>query len=210
MKKHGAYVVALALSFGVVACDDDSSVDGASGTDGASSASDGDGGDSNGSGGSPGQCEQQSPEGDACGDGDDCSVACLCGDGVVNSGRCVNGSCADPQETCADACDEFDAGDFPGAYCALDNSGGSSDDDPPDPTGSDDSGDGGQCVPTGETCEINGDCCGFDAGTTLCTSFSGGLVACADVCFFDSDCVSDCCVSVDSGGGVCGPSTECV
>lgn len=194
MKNYGVYLVALMLGLG--ACDEESSDEGMGATDGTDPSA----GESNGGG----ACEQESPQGDACEDGDDCTVACLCGESVVNSGRCVNGGCADPVDTCAQACEDFDAGDFSGSYCALDNAG---DDTPPDDDGSDDG--AGVCVPTGDTCEVNGDCCGFDGGNSLCTAFDGGLVACADVCVFDIDCVSNCCVPVDAGLGVCGPATEC-
>ena len=123
----------------------------------------------------------------------------------------MNGACADPLDTCAQACADFDAGDFSGAYCALDDAGGDeggeSGGNVPDDTGSDEG--GGVCVPTGDVCEVNGDCCGFDGGNSLCTTFSDGFVACSDVCFFGSDCVSGCCVPVDSGLSVCGPSSEC-
>lgn len=215
MKNRCVYLVALILGLG--ACDEESDDQSTGGTDGSETASGNSGSPGSGSPGSGaggGGCEQVSPQGDACGSGDDCSVACLCLGSVVNSGRCVNGACADPLETCEQACADFDAGDFSGGYCALDDTGadeggesGGNGGNVPDDTGSDDG--GGVCVPTGDACEVNGDCCGFDGGSSLCTSFSGGLVACSDVCFFDSDCVSGCCVPVDSGLSVCGPSTEC-
>lgn len=211
MKTRGWVLWILMLGTSVFGCDDDSGDDGVAGTeDGGSNGGDG---DSSASGGS-GSCEQVSPQGQACSEGDDCSVACLCSGSVVNSGRCVNGSCANPVDACEDACADFDAGDFSGAYCALDNSGGddggdSGNSDSTD-SGEDSGGDGGGvCVPTGDVCEINGDCCGFASGTSLCTSFSDGFVGCADVCFFDSDCVSDCCVPLDSGLSVCAASSEC-
>lgn len=211
MKTKGLILWMVLLGSSGVACDEESGDDGMAETeDGGSNSGDG---DSNASG-DGGSCEQVSPAGEACSEGDDCSVACLCAGSVVNSGRCVNGSCADPADTCEDACEEFEAGDFSGAYCALESSGG----DDGGGSGNADSGDGGDdsagdgggvCVPTGDVCEINGDCCGFGSGTSLCTSFSDGFVGCADVCFFDLDCVSDCCVPVDSGTSVCAASSEC-
>lgn len=208
MKNHGVYLVALILGLG--ACDGESDDGSSGGTDGNETAS-GDSGSPDSASGAGG-CEQVSPQGNACGDGADCSVACLCASSVVNSGSCVNGACADPADTCEQACADFDAGDFTGNYCALPDAGGDEGGsegggDPSGDSGADDG--GGACVPTGDACEVNGDCCGFDDGDSLCTAFSGGLVACADVCVFPSDCVSGCCVPVDSGLGVCGPSSEC-
>ena len=64
------------------------------------------------------------------------------------------------------------------------------------------------CLDPGDDCDINGDCCGFDDGMTVCTQFDGPKV-CADLCDDGSQCNSGCCVSIDIGGGVCAPSSFC-
>ncbi len=191
-----------------LACDDDGSDD-ASDTEASPDSQDDDDGRDDDDG-EP-SCEMDSPQGDACGSAEVCSVACLCEMGVVNSGRCTNGACADPVEACESACEDFDEGEFSGAYCALENPEPDDDDDDDDETGAGEEtgSDGPACVPTGDVCQLNGDCCGFDSGSSLCTSFDGQFVACADVCIFDSDCASDCCVPLDGGGRVCGPSNLC-
>lgn len=197
------------------ACDKGDEGDGSADTGsqpGDDGADDGDG-DGDGDGGDDGgTCDMTSPQGNACEVGDDCSVGCLCEGGVVSSGSCTNGACDDPDEVCAQACEDFDQGAYQGAFCALDDSSGddgSADDGTP---GDDDgAGDDGStvCAQAGDPCSINGDCCGFAESTTLCTSFEGSPAVCADVCFFDSDCVSGCCVPLDQGGSVCGASALC-
>jgi hypothetical protein len=211
MKTTDLMMTMLVASTLALGCDDDGGDDGAGETGGtghssaADAGQDDDGGDTSDDGPA---CSMDSPEGNSCQEGTDCSVACLCANGSVTSGRCVNGACADPDQTCSDACDEFDKGDYSGGYCAVE-AGGSTDDG-----GSADDGnaadDGGVCVPAGDDCEANGDCCGFDGGSSLCTNFEAGYRVCADVCFFDADCVSGCCVPLQEGGSVCGPSDLCV
>lgn len=152
--------------------------------------------------GTDGGCIPDSPVGASCDAGGDCSVSCLCAEGTVDAGRCTNGRCEAPEEVCNDACEEFDQGSYSGMFCALETDGGGGTSEDP---GTDD---GGACVPTGDPCAINGDCCGFEDETTLCTSFEGPT-ACADICVFDDDCVSGCCVPLEGGGSVCGPSSFC-
>jgi hypothetical protein len=65
------------------------------------------------------------PVGEACHDGSDCQVECVCrardadegddGDGVV-VGDCVGGTCADADKVCRDACG---TDDWTGEYCEV-------------------------------------------------------------------------------------------
>jgi hypothetical protein len=162
-------------------------------------------------GGDDAACVMTNPRGDRCDAGSDCSVACVCSDGVVTAGSCVNGSCLDADEVCEDTCENFDQGDYAGGYCAVGN--GSADDganDDGNDDGNDDSDDGADaCMPAGDACQTNGDCCGFSNGTSTCTWFEDGLMVCADYCVLGADCSSGCCVPLEDGGGVCGPASFC-
>lgn len=61
------------------------------------------------------------------------------------------------------------------------------------------------CGVTGALCTLRSDCC---AGY-LCVNF-GDSVTCARTCTADSQCLGDsCCVSLEGGGGACGPASFC-
>jgi hypothetical protein len=169
---------------------------------------------STGASSGPVECEMTDPKGDACSSGADCSVACVCTNGAVSAGRCVNGRCVDADEACTEGCANLDQGDYAGLFCAIgdgSDSGGASSDSGESTTPSDDDGgdDGPACTPAGSGCTVNGDCCGFSEGLSTCTDFGGGSVVCADRCSFDLDCLSHCCVPLVEGGGVCAPASLC-
>ena len=213
MKLEHLMIVSLSCVIGLACAGEDDHRDeeafATSGASGNVSESSGegemDGGDADG--GDGGTCVMTNPRGKRCDAGADCSVACLCSDGVVTAGSCVNRSCLDADEVCEDACESFDRGDYAGGYCAVGN--GSAGDDGND-DGNDDGSDGADaCMAAGDACQINGDCCGFANGTSTCTWFEDGLMVCADYCVVGADCSSGCCVPLEGGGGVCGPASFC-
>lgn len=65
------------------------------------------------------------------------------------------------------------------------------------------------CQSTGETCEVNGDCCDFDVGDAYCVNFDANNVRCAAACLDGFECVSGCCIDLDNGGGACAPASFC-
>jgi hypothetical protein len=161
-----------------------------------------------------GECESVDPKGDGCSSGADCTVACLCTNGAVSAGQCVNGACVEARYACEDACSDLDQGDYAGLFCSIGEGGGSGGtpgdgDEPTTPSDDTGGGDAPVCAPAGDDCTINGDCCGFSEGRSTCTDFGEGAIVCADRCTFDLDCFSNCCVPLAEGGGVCGPAALC-
>jgi hypothetical protein len=61
------------------------------------------------------------------------------------------------------------------------------------------------CVEAGNECASNGECCSFD--DPIVGYCVGGT--CADGCNVDSDCQSNCCAGLQSGGSACGPAEFC-
>lgn len=64
------------------------------------------------------------------------------------------------------------------------------------------------CLEVNTPCAQHGDCCNYRLDLGYCVNMSSGSV-CADSCTANSDCVSDCCASLEGGGAVCAPSTNC-
>lgn len=109
---------------------------------------------------------------------------------------------------CADACDENAGcrsgccallsdsdGNFVGGACASSQVCGGSD-----------------CREVGFSCDVNGDCCGFDLYEAFCVNVTDGKGpgACLDACSDDSDCDSNCCVLLDDDvNSVCAPESVC-
>ena len=65
------------------------------------------------------------------------------------------------------------------------------------------------CEEPGNTCNDNGDCCGFEEGTTSCVNFPVEGLYCSATCIWNSDCNSGCCVPLDTGLGACAPDDYC-
>lgn len=151
--------------------------------------------DGNGPGGDGGVCDDTDPGGMSCEEAADCTVVCNCPDGGVNVGVCINNACQAAADTCSETCSDYDG------YCFI--GGGSSGDD-----GADGTDGGGVCANTGETCTVNGDCCGFDSEETICVN-AGDFSVCADTCTDDTDCESLCCAPLEGGGGACAPAEFC-
>jgi hypothetical protein len=61
-----------------------------------------------------------------------------------------------------------------------------------------------ECIETGGTCTVNGDCCNFLEGNGVCVESH-----CSDSCVDGDECTSDCCAALEGGGGACVPSTYC-
>lgn len=192
----------------VIVQDDDDGSNTSSNDDGATSnggddngGGDNGGGDNGGGdngGGDGGTCEMDDPGGESCDAGSDCSIVCQCSDGDVTVGSCINNVCESAADACGSVCDSFDG------FCRVD-SGGGDDGNADDGSGGDG---GGVCSDPGEACDVNGDCCGFDSGMSGCIDL-GDAALCADLCDFDSDCASDCCIPLDGGAGACAPSELC-
>jgi hypothetical protein len=66
----------------------------------------------------------------------------------------------------------------------------------------------GTCVGDNQTCNVNGDCCGFP-DKNRCVDFGSGTGTCAVVCTTGTDCSTGCCTTLTSGYSVCAPSTNC-
>jgi hypothetical protein len=49
-----------------------------------------------------------------------------------------------------------------------------------------------ECVDAGQSCEANGDCCGFGTQSAGCVQLGSGL-ACSDMCEANAGCASGCC-----------------
>jgi hypothetical protein len=87
-------------------------------------------------------------------------------------------------------------------------------DDPDDPGAPEPAADGPTCAELEDVCEVNGDCCDFDAvaaiGTALCVD-DGSRAACTDVCSSAADCGSGCCgqLAMESGYGACMDPSVC-
>ncbi len=63
------------------------------------------------------------------------------------------------------------------------------------------------CSNPGESCAVNGDCCGFNAGDSYCVSGT-----CAAACTDSTDkttCVSTCCAPLAVSGFACAPVALC-
>ncbi len=61
------------------------------------------------------------------------------------------------------------------------------------------------CTASGSSCEANGECCSFS------DTLMGYCVAgtCYDGCNVDTDCASNCCSGLQSGGTACAPAEVC-
>jgi len=71
---------------------------------------------------------------------------------------------------------------------------------------------GAGCREDGFSCDVNGDCCGFEFYEAFCVNVTdgNGPGACLEACFDDSDCDSNCCVPLDDGlNAVCAPESVC-
>jgi len=88
----------------------------------------------------------------------------------------------------------------PASACATTGSGGA----PPGTGGS--TGTGG-CVGDLGSCSTNGDCCGYPNANRCWDPGSGAV--CAIVCTSGTDCVSGCCLLLNSGYSVCAPGSFC-
>jgi hypothetical protein len=100
--------------------------------------------------------------------------------------------------------------------------GGEDDDDDGEDRGEDDDGEDDADEPSpppndgeptceaqiGESCEVNGECCGFEDGDALCVN-DGVNTICHQTCTSDSECGSGCCGETDTGDGVCVPEVYC-
>lgn len=70
------------------------------------------------------------------------------------------------------------------------------------------------CADAGQSCSVNGDCCGFGTTSAGCVAFPDGSV-CADKCESNAGCAADCCQPITSGGvatgfGACSDPGLCV
>ena len=68
----------------------------------------------------------------------------------------------------------------------------------------------GECMPDGDLCSVNGDCCTWDgstrSGAGLCVNF-GDVAECTGICYADGDCSQGCCGALNDtpSYGACGP-----
>lgn len=66
----------------------------------------------------------------------------------------------------------------------------------------------GECLPDGDLCSINADCCAWDgssqSGAGLCVNF-GEFAECTGICYGDGDCSEGCCAALTDTDayGVC-------
>ncbi len=82
----------------------------------------------------------------------------------------------------------------------------------------------GECMPDGDLCSVNADCCAWDgstrSGAGLCVNF-GEFSECTGICYADGDCSQGCCGALTdtTAYGVCaacnaapfeGPSNACL
>jgi hypothetical protein len=70
------------------------------------------------------------------------------------------------------------------------------------------------CAAPGQSCSVNGDCCGFGTTSAGCINFPDGS-ACADKCESNAGCAADCCQPITSNGvptgyGACSDPGLCV
>lgn len=139
--------------------------------------------------------------GSGCRDtGFSCDQTSNCCDAATGDATCVDlgaggpGVCAAQcalQTDCQSGCCTH-LEDFSGVCAALSTCGGAG------------------CRATGNSCDVNGDCCAFAAGDAVCVDLGGGGPgACLAACGDDGDCSSGCCVPIDDGSSVCVPADLC-
>ncbi len=132
-----------------------------------------------GSGSGGGQC---TASGNTCSQNGDC-CSFLEGDGFCVDGVCAD-ACSSSSECVSGCCGSLEGGGGacgPQAWCG-----------------------GGSCQPTGSSCSSNGQCCNFLEGEGYCVDGR-----CADSCYYNSDCVSGCCASLQGGGNACAAAYVC-
>jgi len=123
-----------------------------------------------------------------------------CADGQWQTQSCQT-TCLNEYGTAAISCGYDAEQDADACICASS--------DPPSGSGGSGSGGSGiDCSDDFEGCDVNGDCCGFESGSSYCVG-GGSNGQCLPICDFDDECSTGCCAELQNGESVCSPSDHC-